>query len=117
MKIKRSIGVFAFVIAFLIVLSGLIFVTIRERKTKEENARLEIQNEQLRDQLISTNGYEILPCPFCGSTNVTMKDDFQPYIMCKDCHAMGPTEKLNKNETLTQLDKEEVIEAWNKANR
>jgi Lar family restriction alleviation protein len=50
---------------------------------------------------------EIKPCPFCGSTQVHMRDMATfPYVFCEQCNAYGPSMET----------KEEAILMWNKAN-
>jgi Lar family restriction alleviation protein len=48
---------------------------------------------------------ELLPCPFCGSTNLTT-EDARDFMACLDCHAEGPA-RMGQGSTA-------AIEAWNR---
>jgi Lar family restriction alleviation protein len=53
---------------------------------------------------------DLLPCPFCGSANVTLeelvycRDEF-PGVTCDDCEALGPCGD----------DNADAIAKWNRA--
>lgn len=55
--------------------------------------------------MTTVNGYEVLPCPFCGSENSLWQDENQwsKWIVCDACGATGPTD----------LGVSGAIEAWN----
>lgn len=51
---------------------------------------------------------KLLPCPFCGSTNVNLLIKEGPlfkWVACMDCNAQGPIEFGNE---------EKAISAWNR---
>lgn len=45
------------------------------------------------------------PCPFCGSEDLDLPDEFTSRIYCRNCCAEGP---------FTNEDIEKSIELWNK---
>ncbi len=51
------------------------------------------------------NTEDLLPCPFCGSTNINAapKRGFPKQCLCEDCRAEGPG----------KVTTEEAIAAWN----
>lgn len=65
------------------------------------------------------DGLEVLPCPFCGSTNLEMMaypdgvaNGRKALLHCKTCNGSGPTELV------TDFDleaKNRIAAAWNKA--
>lgn len=55
---------------------------------------------------------DLLPCPFCLSTNVRAYYDYEEccyLVECRDCHARGPRPVVELDST----GKQEVIENWN----
>lgn len=53
---------------------------------------------------------KLLPCPFCGSTNLDVCGVLVRYVHCLDCGTDGPWPCHQRKEQ-TQ---EEAVEAWNR---
>ena len=47
--------------------------------------------------------FDILPCPFCGSVDLNVKQGLSDYVRCEQCHAEGPVASY----------KEDAVTLWN----
>jgi Lar family restriction alleviation protein len=53
---------------------------------------------------------DLLPCPFCGSTDIDVYPDYPVYVKCNVCGACGPQARDSGNEWALA----KVTEAWNR---
>ncbi len=61
------------------------------------------------------NDNRLLPCPYCGSTNLS---HHYVYIQCDDCLMCGPKSNNGQNDQHSDhWDYELAIERWNKLPR
>ena len=47
---------------------------------------------------------DLIPCPFCGSTDLRL-NEFEQYGICNSCNAFGPSFDI--------VDERDAIAAWN----
>lgn len=53
---------------------------------------------------------KLLPCPFCGSKNVRIENNFVPCVRCRDCFAIVSYSDMPPGVT----DDTALIEKWNR---
>lgn len=59
------------------------------------------------------------PCPFCGSTRVTITHEndrmgYSSWIRCQDCYVTGPATRMPTGPVMSNEDREaEATELWN----
>ena len=59
---------------------------------------------------------DLLPCPFCGSTDVEVcRSCYFLFVLCDGCGAQGPAVECDlKNLDGRSAEKANAVEAWNK---
>ena len=57
-------------------------------------------------------GDKLLPCPFCGSTDIETYPDFPVYVKCEVCGACGPCAQDSGIRWALAMAK--AVEAWNR---
>jgi Lar family restriction alleviation protein len=71
----------------------------RARKPKQaRKPKRRLSAETVLAQPVTLGGEPMLPCPFCGSTEVAVKHNvnFVLAVECKRCKARGPVPAVNR---------------------
>ena len=75
--------------------------------TKDDEIKKIVDVDFIREQFTKKKEVILLPCPFCGSSNVYVSQNMQSYplarIMCGHCNALSRE----------QADIQEARKAWN----
>ena len=62
--------------------------------------------------LTLVNKKELLPCPFCGSSNIKVPTEYDMYISCNNCLSYGPSPIVAKL-AHSRSNIVKIIDLWN----
>ena len=104
-------------VAFIALIACIAILCMNRAFDRDTIARQQEQIEELEGELVD---YDLLPCPFCGSTNVEVEGDHESgyRVVCKECGGRTPSKYLHKEEDGERyfdysVSKQDAVKMWN----
>ena len=111
-KKDKIILLFGFVIIVLSIIFVCDGIKLNQMQTELEVTKTELSNLTIDESII-------LPCPFCGSEDVTIMDvsgnGTRYCVQCNNCDALGPI--YHSKNDFSDMSKQDAVTLWNKASK